>query len=614
MFNQPIYVAVSMNPLILVPISMNTDPASLNFPLVNPSAIIASNENQLLPDLNALFSQILEKTSLLRNRFEAHRNSSRSSASFTSSLFTEEPLDLSLNKNSAENATPTQQTAETETNEEACTSLSTSTFSAAQTVPISHIPEVLIKQGTYRCEDCKIVFCQEENYLVHKSHYCAARRKEIIASSPENLETGVISNGSSDASVESKPRKPCRVSPARSSATSSPPPASVSPPQNPPVFQFYCVACGIRFSSYDNLQAHQTYYCLKRSAINGSNASGEKANFIISVSGNANEVSCSKCKAAFCSQDALLAHICSALASNPHSSNTKSGCSSSSQTQCFKCTICGYKGHTLRGMRTHVRIHQDRIQGVPEETFIARVDEAAMVCTRLVNSRRKRRRSVEPYATTSLSENKLVNSHSEMSSESEDNASVSETESRSEGSKEQKHASDSVHTCQFCYYSSTYKGNVVRHIKLVHKDVSSNAAASNQNSTCSNGVKDMTEAIEDNSQLSSMSEIGESEQETATDLQKSVLNNNNNSNNNCSLSPTSSSMSSSVHGAAATSSSPPLNIPPQIKKTGTKYCRSCDIPFKYLSSFIAHKKYYCSSHSNESAALQVLADNKSPTP
>ena len=37
------------------------------------------------------------------------------------------------------------------------------------------------------------------------------------------------------------------------------------------------------------------------------------------------------------------------------------------------------------------------------------------------------------------------------------------------------------------------------------------------------------------------------------------------------------------------------------KKTGPKYCKSCDISFNYLSTFIAHKKFYCSSHSGENA-------------
>jgi len=35
-----------------------------------------------------------------------------------------------------------------------------------------------------------------------------------------------------------------------------------------------------------------------------------------------------------------------------------------------------------------------------------------------------------------------------------------------------------------------------------------------------------------------------------------------------------------------------------------KYCKQCDISFLYLSTFMAHKKYYCSSHAAERATLQ----------
>lgn len=37
------------------------------------------------------------------------------------------------------------------------------------------------------------------------------------------------------------------------------------------------------------------------------------------------------------------------------------------------------------------------------------------------------------------------------------------------------------------------------------------------------------------------------------------------------------------------------------KKYGPKYCKSCDISFQYLSTFIAHKKYYCDSHSTDAS-------------
>lgn len=33
--------------------------------------------------------------------------------------------------------------------------------------------------------------------------------------------------------------------------------------------------------------------------------------------------------------------------------------------------------------------------------------------------------------------------------------------------------------------------------------------------------------------------------------------------------------------------------------SGSRYCKSCDIPFNYFKSYIAHKKFYCSSHAGE---------------
>lgn len=43
----------------------------------------------------------------------------------------------------------------------------------------------------------------------------------------------------------------------------------------------------------------------------------------------------------------------------------------------------------------------------------------------------------------------------------------------------------------------------------------------------------------------------------------------------------------------------PTSVANNNKKTGPKYCKSCDISFNYLSTFIAHKKFYCSSHAGE---------------
>lgn len=50
------------------------------------------------------------------------------------------------------------------------------------------------------------------------------------------------------------------------------------------------------------------------------------------------------------------------------------------------------------------------------------------------------------------------------------------------------------------------------------------------------------------------------------------------------------------------------------KKFGSKYCKSCDISFNYLSTFIAHKKYYCSSHSSNPSSSSSSPPPPSTTP
>lgn len=87
---------------------------------------------------------------------------------------------------------------------------------------------VLVKQGVSKCRECNIVFCRHENFLAHKRHYCSARPTPVAeeATSP----------------------------PAVSPPSPQPPPP---PPTGPTLLQFICVPCGIKFTSYDNLTAHQ---------------------------------------------------------------------------------------------------------------------------------------------------------------------------------------------------------------------------------------------------------------------------------------------------------------------------------------------------------------------
>lgn len=47
----------------------------------------------------------------------------------------------------------------------------------------------------------------------------------------------------------------------------------------------------------------------------------------------------------------------------------------SNNSQAFRCTICNYRGHTLRGMKTHVRVHGDQLHGAQEENFIVPLND-----------------------------------------------------------------------------------------------------------------------------------------------------------------------------------------------------------------------------------------------
>ncbi|XP_074599071.1 zinc finger protein ush isoform X2 [Brevipalpus obovatus] len=588
-------------------------------------------------------------------------------------------------------------------------------------------PEIVIKQSSYHCKHCQIGFYKKENYLVHRRQYCQRRSHQQRNRDTDNCDSPPDVNDSFDNQISPKSEdglkspklsvssRTIRSPPHRRSSTtttvnqrnqsttaisSSPSPtvvpSSITPmsqspnsshssPPHQPLSQYYCVACGIRFTSLDNLHAHQTYYCLKRNSVS---TTPTKASYIVSIPGSGSEVSCIKCKATYCNEEAFLSHVCSemnfnvitsslpsnsskaALAANLHQLSSltvpglnsassppfsqaqitsalaaaaavQSACSmgstaisvsgaqassSANSNQFFRCTICGYKGHTLRGMRTHVRIHQDKIQGVPEESFIVSIDESSQppIKARNMINPRRRRRSLEPFGNNSnnssnnnnnqsgSNENNkplsLANSiHSEISSENDDTASISENEIS-------KPFGDSVHNCQFCYYSSTYKGNVVRHIKLVHKELVNVLSASNGGGS-THSRKDSLAGVVGDCDESFSAVMNDSSQSDDHPLDLHA-----NSRNATSESPN----QSPRHGNSPNPSSNPQpgssasndalsnnNNSPQSRKVVPKYCRSCDISFQFLASFIAHKKYYCSSHSNE-ATVHPPPESKSP--
>ncbi|GLH14256.1 Zinc finger protein ush, partial [Gryllus bimaculatus] len=479
-------------------------------------------------------------------------------------------------------------------------------------------PQVLVKQGVSKCRECNIVFCKHENYIAHKKHYCSARLDSGSGGDDASL-GGPGANTPSPLAMSNSPTAG-NSNASAGSPTSGKECRSVSPgpaapaAQKPTLFQFICAACGIKFTSFDNLTAHQSYYCPKRSELTTSKpeVASEKVGR-----------KCSKCKMMI-PADQVVTHQCAAPvgASNssgsggagwkcpccevvsPTASAAQRHMETHSKVKAFRCTICRYKGNTLRGMRTHIRMHfEKRAADLQEENYITCILSDETDSTTSV--------TIPPQSKTEGSGN---------AGEIPPNESPA-----NEGSRVEK-----LHFCDLCNYSSTYKGNVVRHYKLVHNKTSNNipddcsfssSSSVDAKSIIGDGevrsqltnlghsvnnvgdedeslkadqtvdisVKqereiDDSEVIEDYSEGDKISEI-KNEPRSLSDVEDAHV-------------ADKSSKGESKSGD--TEDTDPLELSGnKVKPPGPKYCKSCDISFQYLSTFVAHKKFYCSSHAGE---------------
>lgn len=170
----------------------------------------------------------------------------------------------------------------------------------AAELPVTGVsPQMLVKQGVSKCKECNIVFCKYENYKIHKRHYCSA-------------------GGGED----------------RSSPAPEP-----GPPQQ--YRQLICLACGIHFSSLDNLTTHQSYYCTKRET--RSPRAAVAATPVIEARVTTGTEGGWKCP------------CCDVV--SPTAAAAQRHMEAHAGVKAFRCTICQYRGNTLRGMRTHIRMH-----------------------------------------------------------------------------------------------------------------------------------------------------------------------------------------------------------------------------------------------------------------
>ena len=587
-----------------------------------------------------------------------------------------------------------------------------------------------LKRGVSKCVECDIVFYKYENYLVHKEHYCSSRLSDADVRNGNNdsrndeeedanrispnlviVDEGdklrMKENASVDSRASSSPCPPRKSSNGhkKSSDASTPiaenycpkstskSPMSLPSPLSPKVDerklprQFPCVHCAVKFSSLDNLQTHQEFYCTKTKF----DGPGSRGN---SVHSEPAFFKCRKCKMAI-PEDQMTSHgrICGTGGnSNSNRSITTTSSNNSIGWKCpccdvhsatvsaaqkhlethtgiraFKCLLCGYRGNTLRGMRTHIRTHFDKhATDILEGDYMACITSATTLDEQRGEEKNANKRgSAHHQQSHSSSSSELMMTNDKAVEFMEQPRSASPPQEDSLDSMAENN--NRLHICHLCKYSSSYKGNVIRHMKLVHKiseetadeimcgmsnttnmsessptsSVSSSHTHNNNNKEQNGNDLEMRANYEvihlglPGGRRASVSPMGRKAVVLATacsPVPKTVngmagnnecngmtVNNNNEKNENarkCSSRGSSCSGGSEEDSiAVASSSKKESGHTKNVGKSSSvvvKYCKPCDIYFNHLSSFVAHQKFYCgSSHVPcDSSSVGSEAHNK----
>uniref|UniRef100_A0A336M583 CSON010079 protein n=1 Tax=Culicoides sonorensis TaxID=179676 RepID=A0A336M583_CULSO len=420
--------------------------------------------------------------------------------------------------------------------------------------PIAPIPpQIFVKKGSSKCKECNIVFCKQENYIAHKKHYCSARNLDDA----DNV----------------------KVSPPLS-------PNSQSSPNQLSYQQLICGACGIKFTSLDNLNAHMMYYCPKRVELqqqvqhhqnNASSSSGQS-------SASAKE-KCGKCKTIHehgqsCpanNSNSYKCPICEVV--SPNSTEARRHIETHGGIKAFRCSLCRYKGNTLRGMRTHIRMHFDKKGGECNEenyiTCIIEEDRIEIPPNSQSNSILSTSKNTTPSPAPSISP--VVTQPTQM------------------------------YYCESCKYSSTFKGNVARHTKLLH---GSHGLINSTSPLIGEGGEPL---ICNGDSVNNEDEHDENMEHEITTIKKEPEDDQKSPEENDSeraISPPLVEPQITIkieeNHTPSPSQSPAITIPEPkliaspdkqftIEEDKSNYCEICDIKFNFLKTYLAHKQYYCKS-------------------
>ncbi|XP_071552949.1 zinc finger protein ush isoform X3 [Panulirus ornatus] len=435
-------------------------------------------------------------------------------------------------------------------------------------------PPVIVKQGEAKCNECNIVFYKEENLQVHKKHYCAAR---TVTRGEDDRRSSGSKSPAAAAAVGESGAGPSRRSPTTLPEVAATPAAKSSVPvskdvakPNKPLLQFICTACGIKFTSPDNLKAHQTYYCPKREGASGDEGMTKGL------------WRCPRCRCAM-PETLQAAHQCVTPSPAPSHgwkcpccpviSPTAAAAQKHLETHAgikgFRCTICGYRGNTLRGMRTHIRMHfEKRTNDLQEENFIS--------C--ILDEDDGSRRAAEARGVADLPRVIL------------ENPTLSAL--LAEGAAD---CSDQPLSCHFCPFVTTFRNNLARHLAVVHKvgfdakltqDLQAllEGHVMNSSDTPASGESERQDPVENGNPVSSPP-LPAVKLEPEVKLEVEEGDDKGRTAQTTPHSPVGDDTAPEVPSSGSSSNSS-ADVP--------RYCKACNITFSYMESFLAHKRFYCS--------------------
>ncbi|KAH9489771.1 hypothetical protein Btru_036693 [Bulinus truncatus] len=290
-----------------------------------------------------------------------------------------------------------------------------------------------------KCLDCNIVFYKYDNYLIHKKHYCSGKRRSSLLHSSDTSSLPSVTDLPHQKEQNPKPSpseipepKESTISQSTANAKVKEIPSALSPSKHSSEvkYKFYCVPCRIKFSNANILEAHKEYYCpagkdseqsviLQSSSSNDSTSvTSPKDEYLASPDPPLEEFSCTRCNSIFSSARLLRLHVCDGGFPCPHCDHISITDNRLAEhmkihapTKAYRCTICGYRGNTARGMRMHGKTHIDEGLDFTDENMLE-YHEPALVpvvhsphpgsttdseLLRLKNEPYKRRRSRKAY-------------------------------------------------------------------------------------------------------------------------------------------------------------------------------------------------------------------------